>query len=153
MTQSRKISYVLMDPSGNRTILVETPVDVTEQPRIAEALMKEEPSAEQTGFLSIPGDGEKASEPVNPREGYTLVWYLDEECELYPYDFNVAVDRNITLYAKWTQDEDPNSGNDNPDDPNDPNDPGTGNEDPNDPNDPGTDNEDPNNQNEPETGG
>ena len=99
--------------------------------------------------------GEYASEPVNPREGYTLVWYLDEECE-YPYDFNVAVDKNITLYAKWTQDEDPNNGNDNPDDPNDPNDPndpGTGNEDPNDPNDPGTDNEDPNNQNEPETGG
>ena len=56
MTQSRKISYVLMDPSGNRTILVETPADVTEQPRIAEALMKEEPSAEQTGFLSMPGN-------------------------------------------------------------------------------------------------
>ena len=56
MTQSRSISYVLMDPSGNRTILVETPVDVIDQPRIAEALMKEEPSAEQTGFLGMPAD-------------------------------------------------------------------------------------------------
>ena len=52
MTPARKISYVLMDPSGNRTILVETPVDAADQPRIAEALMKTEPSAEQTGFLS-----------------------------------------------------------------------------------------------------
>ncbi len=56
MTDRKTISYVLMDPSGNRTILVETPVDVIDQPRVAEALMKEEPSAEQTGFLSRPAD-------------------------------------------------------------------------------------------------
>ncbi len=56
MTLTREISYVLMDPSGNRTILVETPVDAADQPRIAEVLMKKEPSAEQTGFLRMPAD-------------------------------------------------------------------------------------------------
>ena len=47
-----EIKYVLMDPTGNRTILVETPVPPEDRPDIAAALMKLEPSAEQVGFLS-----------------------------------------------------------------------------------------------------
>lgn len=53
MSLSREISYVLMDPSGNRTILAETPVDAADQPGIAEELMKQEPSAEQAGFVRL----------------------------------------------------------------------------------------------------
>lgn len=45
------IRYVLMDPSGNRTILVETEVPVQLQPAVASKLMEMEPTAEQTGFL------------------------------------------------------------------------------------------------------
>ena len=46
-----KIQYMLMDPSGNRTILVETPIPVADQPEVAAKLMETEPTAEQVGFL------------------------------------------------------------------------------------------------------
>ena len=52
----KTVRYVLMDPSGNRTILVEDPVPVDAQPAVAAGLMELEPSAEQTGFLT--GSGE-----------------------------------------------------------------------------------------------
>ena len=54
-----KIQYVLLDPTGNRTILVETPVKASEQPSVAAKLMECEPSAEQVGFIRI--DGERAA--------------------------------------------------------------------------------------------
>ena len=53
---AKTLSYVLMDPTKNQTILVETPVPVQEQPAVAARLMQEEPSAEQAGFLSVPAD-------------------------------------------------------------------------------------------------
>ena len=46
------LRYALMDPTGNRTILVETPVAEEAQPVVAASLMKLEPTAEQVGFLS-----------------------------------------------------------------------------------------------------
>ena len=49
---TRDIRYVLMDPTGNRTILVEDPVPVECQPAVAAQLMERESSAEQAGFLS-----------------------------------------------------------------------------------------------------
>ena len=48
------ITYSIFDPSGNTTILVETPVPVEKQPAVASALMEREPSAEQVGFVSFP---------------------------------------------------------------------------------------------------
>ncbi len=51
----REIQYVLLDPTGNRTILVESSVPIAEQPRIAAKLMELEPTAEQVGFFSING--------------------------------------------------------------------------------------------------
>ena len=54
---TREIRYALMDPAGNRTILVTTPVLEALQPQVAAALMKLEPSAEQTGFLSVSAEG------------------------------------------------------------------------------------------------
>lgn len=48
----REIRYLLMDPTANRTILVETPTPVDEQPSLAAALMAAEPTAEQVGFLT-----------------------------------------------------------------------------------------------------
>ena len=47
------VRYRLFDPTGNITLLVETPVPVEEQPAVARALMEQEPSAEQVGFLTI----------------------------------------------------------------------------------------------------
>ena len=52
-----KLNYVLLDPTGNRTVLVETPVVPASQPACAAALLAAEPSAEQVGFLS-PGEGD-----------------------------------------------------------------------------------------------
>lgn len=47
-----ELRYTMMDPSGNVTILVESPVPEAEQPAIAERLLALEPSAEQVGFLT-----------------------------------------------------------------------------------------------------
>lgn len=46
-----EIRYVFMDPTGNRTLLVETPVPADRQPAVAAKLMEAEPTAEQVGFL------------------------------------------------------------------------------------------------------
>jgi diaminopimelate epimerase len=51
----RQISYYMMDPTKNMTILVETPVPEASFPFVAEKLMEIEPSAEQVGFVR--GDG------------------------------------------------------------------------------------------------
>lgn len=47
-----KVAYDVLDPTGNITILVRTPVPEAEQPVIAAHLMELEPAAEQVGFLS-----------------------------------------------------------------------------------------------------
>ncbi len=47
-----KIEYSVLDPTGNITILVHTPVPVGKQPDVASWLMEQEPDAEQVGFLS-----------------------------------------------------------------------------------------------------
>ncbi|MEE3458049.1 MAG: hypothetical protein VZQ82_08420, partial [Lachnospiraceae bacterium] len=46
------IDYTLLDPTGNTTILVTTPVPAADQPSAAAKLMEAEPAAEQVGFLS-----------------------------------------------------------------------------------------------------
>ena len=50
-----RADYAVMDPTGNVTILVNTPTPVPLQPGRAAALLAFEPEAEQVGFLS-PGD-------------------------------------------------------------------------------------------------
>ena len=56
-TMTREIDYAVMDPTGNITILVETPVPEASQPFVADQLMKLEPEAEQVGFLTLPPAG------------------------------------------------------------------------------------------------
>jgi len=46
-----KIHYTILDPTENITLLVRTPVPRADQPRLAAELMKQEPKAEQVGFL------------------------------------------------------------------------------------------------------
>lgn len=46
-----EFSYAFMDPTGNMTALVETPVPVEDQPRVADAIMAAEPTCEQVGFV------------------------------------------------------------------------------------------------------
>lgn len=46
-----EIRYVLMDPSKNITILVETPLTIDKHSEVAKVLMKLEPTAEQLGFI------------------------------------------------------------------------------------------------------
>ncbi|MBQ9065732.1 MAG: hypothetical protein IJ123_09830 [Blautia sp.] len=52
---NRSLRYSILDPSGNITILVETPVDILQQPAVASRLMKLHPEAEQTGFVNFQG--------------------------------------------------------------------------------------------------
>ena len=49
------VNYALMDPTGNVTVLIETPVPPWSQPAVAAKVMALEPRAEQAGFLSRPG--------------------------------------------------------------------------------------------------
>ena len=50
------IHYHIFDPTGNVTVLVDTPVPVEQQPAVGAALLRIESAAEQAGFLSE-GDG------------------------------------------------------------------------------------------------
>ncbi len=50
------ISYTKIDPSGNITLIVDSPVPRSEQSRIAAGLMVRDPEAEQVGFLEAPSD-------------------------------------------------------------------------------------------------
>jgi len=52
-----KTEYALMNPTGNRTILVTSPVDQKEYKKIASELMQTEPTAEQVGFLAVTEKG------------------------------------------------------------------------------------------------
>lgn len=47
-----KVEYTVLDPTGNITILVTTPVEIPHQPYVASKLMELMPKAEQVGFLS-----------------------------------------------------------------------------------------------------
>ena len=53
----KDIRYALLDPTGNRTVLVESGVPAEKQPFVAARIMEREPSAEQVGFLSPVQDG------------------------------------------------------------------------------------------------
>lgn len=46
-----EINYLLANPTGNITGLVESEVSIENQPKIAEMIMKKEPSCEQVGFV------------------------------------------------------------------------------------------------------
>ena len=54
---SRTVTYTLLDPTGNTTLLVETPVPPEAQPGLALRLMEREPKTEQVGFTAFPADG------------------------------------------------------------------------------------------------
>ena len=54
---TRSITYSLIDPTGNITLLVETPVPVEVQPAVARQLMALEPATEQVGFVTCAEDG------------------------------------------------------------------------------------------------
>ena len=56
-----KIVYDVLDPTGNITILVRTPVPEADQPALAAFLMELEPETEQVGFLTPGGSGETGS--------------------------------------------------------------------------------------------
>ncbi len=50
------ISYTKIDPSGNITLIVDSPVPREEQSRVASELMALDKEAEQVGFLEAPSD-------------------------------------------------------------------------------------------------
>ncbi len=51
---TKELRYALMDPTGNITVLVETPVPVEDQPITAGIVMAVAPTCEQVGFLMPP---------------------------------------------------------------------------------------------------
>ena len=55
-----KIQYCKFDPTGNITALVETKVDIADQPAVAARIMEEEPDVEQVGFITYVKDAAPA---------------------------------------------------------------------------------------------
>ena len=51
--QTEQLRYTILDPTGNITALVESPVDPARQPAAAAALMARHPAVEQVGFLRL----------------------------------------------------------------------------------------------------
>ncbi len=48
--------------------------------------------------------GEKATEPDDPTaEGYTFVDWYEDGTFIKAFDFNTAITKNTTIYAKWTE--------------------------------------------------
>ena len=47
------LKYSILDPTGNITALVESPVPVSGQPSVADAVMERHPDVEQVGFVSF----------------------------------------------------------------------------------------------------
>lgn len=62
-----KIRYCIFDPTGNITALVETAVDIADQPAAASRIMELEPDVEQVGFISYAEDPEAGGVPVSLR--------------------------------------------------------------------------------------
>ena len=52
----KTVQYSILDPSGNITALVESPLDISEQTHIAGTIMDRHPQVEQVGFVSFPDD-------------------------------------------------------------------------------------------------
>ncbi len=49
-------------------------------------------------------EGQKASKPADPtKEGYTFGGWYSDEALTTAFDFNSAINANVTLYAKWTE--------------------------------------------------
>ena len=51
------LRYSILDPTGNITALVESPVEISLQPLTAAAIMRRHPEVEQVGFLRDVSDG------------------------------------------------------------------------------------------------
>lgn len=61
------IKYLIFDPTGNITALVETGVDPADQPAAAAGIMEREPDVEQVGFVTLAGGEPDDGIPVSLR--------------------------------------------------------------------------------------
>ena len=57
------VKYSIMDPTGNVTALVESPVGLSMQPDVADRIMKKHPEVEQAGFLIFEPDPDGSCRP------------------------------------------------------------------------------------------
>ncbi|MBR3331963.1 MAG: hypothetical protein IKG25_12290, partial [Mogibacterium sp.] len=64
---SKDLKYCIFDPTGNITALVETAVDIADQPEAASHIMELEPDVEQVGFISYAEDPAAGGAPVSLR--------------------------------------------------------------------------------------
>ena len=58
------LEFSILDPSGNITLLVESAVNIEDQPVVASELMKKYPEAEQVGFVRFPAENDLISLPL-----------------------------------------------------------------------------------------
>ena len=68
------IRYCIFDPTGNITALVETAVDIADQPAVASRIMEAEPDVEQVGFVTF------ADSAANEAADWSVAAARPEEC-------------------------------------------------------------------------
>ena len=61
------VRYSILDPTGNITALVESPVEPERQPELAAELMRRHPEAEQVGFVRFPDSPEEGGAQADLR--------------------------------------------------------------------------------------
>ena len=94
--------------TGNNNVMVVFDVQCTKNPTEPDPQPETytvtfNPNNDVASWTEQVEDGETVEKPADPtREGYTFDgWYLNDE----KYDFNTPVRGNITLVAKWTENE------------------------------------------------
>ncbi len=66
------MEYTILDPTGNITALIESPVSIEEQPAAARELMLHHPEVEQVGFVRFPSPEDKNGAAPGARIGLRM---------------------------------------------------------------------------------
>lgn len=80
--RSASLHFIKVNPAGNITILVDTPIEDKSRPTIANQLMAyNHLHAEQVGFLSYPSNGSPREIPIRlDHDGRRILWQCHTVC-------------------------------------------------------------------------
>ena len=99
---SERLRYSILDPTGNITALVESVVEVGQQPSVAASLMERHPEVEQVGFVTFPEPNEKRGVQArlrmaggefcgNATMSAAALWAVRQGVAEFPFDVTLGV--------------------------------------------------------------
>ena len=96
------LKYALMNPTGNKTILVTSAVTKKEYKEVTQILLKKEPTAEQVGFLAFAKDGSLDDEATDRMISERLV--KENGCFMIPGFYGAMADGSIRTFTRGGSD-------------------------------------------------